>query len=118
MERKDVMRQKHLAISVLMLGAIFTPVLATLQAQPQDGSQTAAKAGKKQAVAGKPQQANKPKQSDEDDGQRVFEQNCSRCHNAPEGFSPRISGTIVRHMRVRANLSKEDEQKLLRFFNP
>ncbi len=115
------MRQKHLAISVLMLGTIFTPVLATLHAQGQDGAQTGAqataKAGKKQASAGKSQQANKPQQSD-DDGQRVFDQNCSRCHTAPEGFSPRISGTIVRHMRVRANLSKEDEQKLLRFFNP
>jgi cytochrome c5 len=110
------MRQKHLAISVLMLGVIFTPVFATLQAQTQDrsqtGPQTATKAGKKPATTSKPQQ------SDEDDGQRVFDQNCSRCHNAPEGFSPRISGTIVRHMRVRANLSKEDEQKLLRFFNP
>jgi cytochrome c5 len=53
-----------------------------------------------------------------DDGQRVFDQNCSRCHNAPQGFSPHISGTIVRHMRVRASLSKEDEQALLRFLNP
>jgi len=54
----------------------------------------------------------------EDDGQRLFEQNCSRCHNAPEGFSPRITGTIVRHMRVRASLSKHDEEELLHFFNP
>jgi hypothetical protein len=54
----------------------------------------------------------------EDDGQRIFEQNCSRCHNAPEGFSPRITGTIVRHMRVRASLSKHDEEELLHFFNP
>jgi cytochrome c5 len=52
------------------------------------------------------------------DGQLVFEQNCSRCHNAPQGFSPRISGTVVRHMRVRAGLSAEDERALLRFFNP
>jgi mono/diheme cytochrome c family protein len=54
----------------------------------------------------------------EDDGQRIFEQNCSRCHNAPEGFSPSISGTIVRHMRVRASLSKHDAEELLHFFNP
>lgn len=53
-----------------------------------------------------------------DDGDRVFQQNCSRCHNAPEGFSPRISGTIVRHMRVRASLSQHDAEELLRFFNP
>jgi cytochrome c5 len=53
-----------------------------------------------------------------DEGERIFEQNCSRCHNAPEGFSSRISGTIVRHMRVRANLSRRDEQELLKYLNP
>lgn len=53
-----------------------------------------------------------------DRGQQVFEQNCSRCHNAPEGFSPQISGTIARHMRVRAGLSDADYKALLRFFNP
>ena len=57
-------------------------------------------------------------QPHEDEGERIFQQNCSRCHNAPEGFSPRISGTIVRHMRVRASLSKHDEEQLLHFFNP
>jgi cytochrome c5 len=53
-----------------------------------------------------------------DEGERVFAQNCSRCHNPPEGFSPRITGSIVRHMRVRANLSEKDTQAVLRFFNP
>jgi cytochrome c5 len=52
------------------------------------------------------------------EGERVFQQNCYRCHNAPEDFSPRISGTIVRHMRVRASLSQHDEQVLLKYFNP
>lgn len=51
-------------------------------------------------------------------GQQVFEQNCSRCHNAPEGFPQQISGTIARHMRVRASLSEADYKALLRFFNP
>ncbi len=54
----------------------------------------------------------------ERDGQQVFDQNCSRCHNTPQGFSPRIAGTVARHMRVRANLSQEDEQAILRFLNP
>ena len=53
-----------------------------------------------------------------DRGQEVFNQNCSRCHNAPEGFSPSISGTVARHMRVRANLSEADYKALLRFLNP
>jgi len=52
------------------------------------------------------------------EGERVFQRNCWRCHSAPEGFSPRISGTIVRHMRVRASLSQHDEQELLKFLNP
>jgi cytochrome c5 len=52
------------------------------------------------------------------EGQRIFEQNCSRCHNPPDGFSPRISGTVVRHMRVRANLSEHDAQLLMKFFHP
>jgi cytochrome c5 len=51
-------------------------------------------------------------------GERIFQQQCSRCHGAPESFSPRISATIVRHMRVRASLSQKDEQELLRFLNP
>jgi len=92
---------KHLVFSSLLIGFAFTPILTTLHAQNKQSS----------AVV-------KPASQTEDDGQKVFEQNCSRCHNAPEGFSPRISGTIVRHMRVRAGLSREDEQKLLHFFNP
>lgn len=50
--------------------------------------------------------------------ERAFRQNCSRCHNAPESFPPQISGTIVRHMRVRANLSRDDERAILKFLNP
>ena len=52
------------------------------------------------------------------EGERVFKQNCSRCHNAPQSFPPQISGTVVRHMRVRASLSPEDERNLLKFLNP
>lgn len=51
-------------------------------------------------------------------GEKVFQQNCARCHNAPQGFPPQISGTILRHMRVRASLSATDEKALLRFMNP
>ena len=62
--------------------------------------------------------ANPAATSTADRGQRVFEQNCSRCHTAPEGFSPRISGTVVRHMRERANLSGADMKALLEFLHP
>jgi|HubBroStandDraft_6_1064221.scaffolds.fasta_scaffold21925_6 hypothetical protein len=52
------------------------------------------------------------------EGAKKFEENCSRCHNAPEGFSSRISGTVVRHMRVRASLSRKDAEVILKFLNP
>jgi len=53
-----------------------------------------------------------------DRGQQVFEQNCTRCHNAPEGFSSSISGTVATHMRVRAGLSDADYKALRHFLNP
>jgi cytochrome c5 len=62
--------------------------------------------------------AAKNSSSEQSDGEKKFKQNCSRCHEAPEGFTPSISGTVLRHMRVRASLSKQDEQDILRFLNP
>jgi hypothetical protein len=91
-----------------MIALTAAPLLPPVMAQDHP---PATPANKKPAVAqASPQQ--------DDDGERIFKQNCSRCHNEPEGFSPRISGTIVRHMRVRASLSKHDEEQLLHFFNP
>jgi mono/diheme cytochrome c family protein len=70
----------------------------------------------KKSAQGKPSPQTVDRATDR--GQQVFEQNCSRCHNAPEGFSPRVSGTIATHMRVRAGLSQADYQALRRFLNP
>ena len=56
--------------------------------------------------------------SSRDRGQQVFEQNCARCHNAPEGFSSSISGTVAMHMRVRAGLSDADYKALRQFLSP
>lgn len=53
-----------------------------------------------------------------DPGERKFQANCSRCHNAPEQLSPRISSTVLRHMRVRALLSAQDERDILRYLAP
>jgi cytochrome c5 len=53
-----------------------------------------------------------------DRGQRVFQQNCARCHSAPENLGPSVSGAVARHMRVRANLSDADFRALLHFLNP
>jgi cytochrome c5 len=66
------------------------------------------------ADAGKPQSNAVPSNR----GEQVFAQNCSRCHMPPMSIPPRITGTIVMHMRTRARLSREDEKALLAFMAP
>jgi len=72
----------------------------------------------KSKTSGQSPKLTESRETEERKGEQKFLQNCSRCHNAPEGFSPRISGTIVKHMRVRASLSEEDAREILRYLNP
>jgi mono/diheme cytochrome c family protein len=51
-------------------------------------------------------------------GERLFRTHCGRCHNPPESISPREARAVVRHMRVRATLSTEDEKLILKFLAP
>ena len=51
-------------------------------------------------------------------GEVKFRQNCSRCHNAPQELSSRITGTVLLHMRVRASLSEADANAILRYLAP
>jgi hypothetical protein len=48
-------------------------------------------------------------------GEQRFRANCGRCHNAPQKFSPSMMATILRHMRVRATITDED-QRLIVFY--
>jgi cytochrome c5 len=93
--------------------SFLAPVAGLVDAQPSAPAKPAAHSSQQQVRA-----AHDPASKTHSEGERIFMQNCSRCHATPEGFSPRISGTIVRHMRVRASLSQHDEEELLRFFNP
>ena len=101
--RKTVKILSAISLSLFLLAAV------PMSSQPADPPPPAAQ---------KPAKARAVHTTQPRDGQQVFDENCERCHNAPQSFSPSISGTVVRHMRVRANLSKEDEQALMRFFNP
>jgi len=100
------MNSKHGLCGVLVLASVSALALGSQQSSAPVTAPTKPVAPANHAV------------QHQDDGQRVFQQHCSRCHTAPDGFSPRISGTIVRHMRVRASLSGQEEEELLRFFNP
>jgi cytochrome c5 len=99
----------QIASGIAFMGLAFAGVAHTQQ--PNAAQQT--KQNAKQQSSATHTSAQK-----ESEGQRIFTQNCARCHTPPDGFSPRISGSIVLHMRVRASLSEHDQQELLRFFNP
>ena len=91
-----------LPLAVLLLGSLLTWAQAATSAQS----------------AGKAPSTKQAKPAAIDPGQRAFEANCGRCHNPPQQFSPRITGTVLRHMRERALLSPQDERDLLKFLAP
>jgi cytochrome c5 len=51
-------------------------------------------------------------------GEKEFQQNCSRCHNAPTELPTQSTGTVLLHMRVRASLSAADERDILHYLAP
>ena len=99
---------KHSPVLLACLGGLIA--LLPLCAQPR--------ASKASGQAHQAQSEHAPSPADSGPGERAFKQQCSRCHDAPQSFSPRISGTILRHMRVRASLSEPDERAILSFLNP
>lgn len=106
MESKIIMRSKYVLLALIVAAAVSGLTQTVTQ-----GQASSARAGMKDAAV---QRVSRQIE----DGRLVFQQQCSRCHNAPEGFPQSISGTIIRHMRVRASLSKSQEDDLLRFLNP
>jgi cytochrome c5 len=46
-------------------------------------------------------------------GEQRFRANCGRCHASPQKFPPRMMKTILRHMRVRATVTDEDQRLIL-----
>lgn len=68
--------------------------------------------------AGKSKPSARAAMSDDDmrlEGEKRFRTNCGRCHQPPHKFPPRMMATIVRHMRVRAMITDEDMQYILRY---
>ncbi len=49
------------------------------------------------------------------DPDQAYRANCSRCHAKPRRLPDREMATIMRHMRVRANLTAEEAEAILRY---
>ena len=99
--------KKSLFMQLALLGSIISTTLVLAQTSSAPKPAASAK------PAAKPD-TTKPTGA----GQRKFDANCGRCHSFPEQLSPSLTGTVVRHMRIRANLSAEDEKDILRFLAP
>jgi cytochrome c5 len=52
------------------------------------------------------------------EGEKKFQTHCGRCHDAPDDIPRSVAGTVVKHMRVRANLSAADEKLILDYIRP
>lgn len=91
---------------LILMASFLSPTFVLAQ------TSTASKPGNVPAKSGKPDT------TQAEIGQKKFQANCGRCHTFPEQLSPSITGTVVRHMRVRANLSAQDEKDILRFLAP
>jgi len=60
----------------------------------------------------------KGNKNDTEEGEKRFRENCGRCHMPPESLSRREVKAVVRHMRVRAMLTAEDERLILKYLAP
>ncbi|MBI2677967.1 MAG: hypothetical protein HYX28_04225 [Candidatus Koribacter versatilis] len=45
----------------------------------------------------------------------AYKSNCLRCHGEPRKYSERAMKTILRHMRVRANMTEEEARLVLEY---
>jgi cytochrome c553 len=104
-----VMHRSIMQRSIMILVGCFALLSCSLVAA-QD------KQGKSQAAASTNAHANAPSQSAQ--GEKLFRTNCGRCHNPPESLSPREVRAVVRHMRVRAVLTAEEERLIVKFLAP
>jgi cytochrome c5 len=97
----------------LAIGALQCSFLLASAQTPGTPTQAGTPKPSKQQSSSQPSSA-----TPDNPGERKFRQNCSRCHNAPEELHPRIAGTVLLHMRVRASLSAADERDILRYLAP
>jgi len=94
----------HLWVAGLVLLGILTAVAAGGNASEQTTPQAQAAGSAAMKTKGK-------------GGAELWAQTCARCHNirSPTEFSHAEWQVIMHHMRVRANLTGEEQRKILEF---
>jgi cytochrome c5 len=97
-------RLTYLGVTVLLIVWAFTTLAQNTTSQAPSA---------KQNKGGTPSAANESAE-----GEKRFETHCGRCHVPPEDLSPREAKAVLRQMRVRANLSAEDQRLILKYLAP
>src|SRR5438445_11106131 len=93
------------AVGIGLLGLLLRPVIfAKVQHSRKDSS-----------TPGATTQRAEPEDDARLEGEKRFQANCSRCHQAPHKFPPRMMVTIERHMRVRALVTEQDMRLILHY---
>jgi cytochrome c5 len=98
------------AETVLLCLAFFCLASAQSQGQQTQSQEQPTKSAEKPATVHTPASSS--------EGEKRFQANCGRCHQPPQELSPREVKAVIRHMRVKAMLSAEDEQLILKYLAP
>lgn len=94
-------------VRLFFIGACIVVLSAGAQNPPAQKKDVAALVSSRKSSA-----------SESAEGEKRFERHCGRCHVPPEALSPREAKTVVRQMRVRANLTAEDQRLILKYLAP
>jgi cytochrome c5 len=100
MNRRSVFRSALMMLFLVALGA------AAKNSAPQ------------QRLSGSNSVTAKAATTETQEGEKLFQTQCGRCHFPPEDLSPREAKAVIRQMRVRANLTAEDERLILKYLAP
>jgi mono/diheme cytochrome c family protein len=101
-------------LSLLILGGVLSAG-GQEQAKVADSSVSTSGADTAPSSASGPSKAIQKSAAARFEGEKRYRANCGRCHMAPHKFPPRMMATIERHMRVRATITDEDVQFILRY---
>lgn len=98
---------------VLLLAIVTAWAIVGLAQQPTVGTAKTKPAAK--ALAPAQAAASTAKTTNAIDPDEAYKANCSRCHVSPRKFPEGKMATIMRRMRVRANLTEAEAEAILRY---
>ena len=104
-------------IPMLLLFAIAIVFVGTLAAQSSNNAVPTAGPSQQSTAQSTESSTHKlhlPPNFSADD---AYKQNCTRCHSEVPKLNERMTKTILRHMRVRANIPQDEARAILEYLN-